>query len=233
MTALNDRTDVIALTCAMPWRACNLPIWEGEKRVEHHHMNKLEEWKKALSAGPLLALDVPMTKDGLGCCFILIFIWPKWEKALSAGPLLALDVPMTKDSPGCFILIHPMLHVYQPKEVIICSDEMVSTMNSITITMFTSSCVDIVCWSKSETCSTGFINTATSKHSNRDAIHCRDHFICTDYTHIYWNPTIWATCKQIHCCLVCQTGPDKILVMEMVHMIDLANLHLFKAFEML
>jgi hypothetical protein len=57
-----------------------------------------------LSAGPLLALDVPMTKDGPGH---FILIQPKWKKALSAGPLLALDVPMTKDGPGCFILIQP------------------------------------------------------------------------------------------------------------------------------
>jgi hypothetical protein len=37
---------------------------------------------------------------------------------LSARPLLVLDVPTTKDGPGHFILICPMLHVYQPKEVI-------------------------------------------------------------------------------------------------------------------
>jgi hypothetical protein len=40
------------------------------------------------------------------------------KKALSAGPLLALDVPTTKDGPRHFILICPMHHVYQPKEVI-------------------------------------------------------------------------------------------------------------------
>jgi hypothetical protein len=40
------------------------------------------------------------------------------EKALSAGPLLVLDVPMTKNGSGCLILICPMLHVYQPKEII-------------------------------------------------------------------------------------------------------------------
>jgi hypothetical protein len=99
-----------------------------------------------LSAGPLLALDVPTTKDGPGRFILIrpkrekalstgpllaldvpttkdgpgrfILIQPKREKALSAGPLLALDVPTTKDGPGRFILICPMLHVYQPKEVI-------------------------------------------------------------------------------------------------------------------
>jgi hypothetical protein len=72
---------------------------KGWSRAPHPDLTKTEE---ALSAGPLLALDVPTTKDGPGC---FILIRPKREKALSAGPLLALDVPTTKDGPGCFILI--------------------------------------------------------------------------------------------------------------------------------
>jgi hypothetical protein len=35
-----------------------------------------------LSAGPLLAMGVPMTKDAPGC---FILIWPKWKKHCPQG----------------------------------------------------------------------------------------------------------------------------------------------------
>ncbi len=85
---------------------------KGRFRALNPDLTKME---KTLSAGPLLVLDVPTTKDGPRH---FILIWPKQKKGLSAGPLLAMGVPMTKDAPGCFILIWPKWKKHCPQGLI-------------------------------------------------------------------------------------------------------------------